>query len=42
MNTVLQVVSAAAALASVGVGIWLGRKWAPRALASTRARCCGA
>ena len=29
MNTVLQVMSAAAALASVVLGIWLGRKWAP-------------
>ncbi|WNG36259.1 transcriptional regulator [Archangium minus] len=29
MNTVLQVVSAAAALASVGMGVRLGMKWAP-------------
>jgi heme exporter protein C len=29
MNAVLQVGSAAAALTTVGLGIWLGRKWAP-------------
>jgi heme exporter protein C len=29
MNAVLQVGSAAAALVSVGLGVWLGRKWAP-------------
>ncbi|QRO02627.1 cytochrome c biogenesis protein CcsA [Archangium violaceum] len=29
MNTVLQTGSAAAALTTVGLGVWLGRKWAP-------------
>jgi heme exporter protein C len=29
MNTVLQTVSTAAALTTVGLGVWLGRKWAP-------------
>ena len=29
MNTVLQVISAVAALTSVGLGLWLGVKWAP-------------
>jgi heme exporter protein C len=29
LRTVLQVGSAAAALSTVGLGIWLGRKWAP-------------
>jgi heme exporter protein C len=29
IKTVLQVGSAAAALSSVGLGVWLGRKWAP-------------
>ena len=29
LNTVVQTGSAAVALASVGGGVWLGRKWAP-------------